>query len=656
MKRLLITYLLVSCFCTFYGKAQNDSLRTISVERVEVRGFRSLRDIGTQKSPLSREVINNNIATSMAEVLSQNSPVFVKSAGRATLATASVRGTAPSHTAVSWNGISLGSPMLGMVDLSMIPSYFVDGGEVYLGATSVGVTGGGLGGAVVLTTDNRPRQGFEVQYVQNVASYNTFDEFLRVSVGRNGLSINTRVLYSSSDNDFPYLNRDKVGHPIEYNKSCGHNDFHLLEEFAWQSKSDGLWSAKIWYTDSHRGVPKMTVDFRDDDLTRAWQDENSLRIVGEWNNHYGGLRLRARSGYNRNAVNYVYQFSKGAGMVQRGVDATSLTHHIFTTADAEWSLGNTLMVAANLSVNYYDVDSHDVAPFVPTGYSASRGELSTFASARWKPTKWLGVAANLREEWRDGVMSPLIPALFVDVTLLPEWGLIISGSVARNYHHPTLNDLYYVPGGNPDLQPEQGVTYDLGAEMSIDKEQVSLDGKIAVFCSDVSNWILWHPTVKGFWTPENLAKVLSRGVEARLGATLKLEGGWTIHESAIWTLTESTDATPESENYGNQLPYIPRHSVSTTTKVAWREWSLAYQWHFTDRRQTNYSASTHRGGFVEAYNLHNLSLERDIPVRDVDFKVRLEVNNLLNAEYQSVLSRPMPPRNYALCLEVVFGR
>lgn len=655
MKRLFVISLVVSLFCTVLRAENADSLKTVNVERVEVKGFRSLRDIGTQKSPLSQEVLGRNIATSIGDILSQNSPVFVKSSGRATLSTASLRGTAPSHTAVSWNGVELGSPMLGMVDLSMIPSFFVDGGEVYLGATSVGVTGGGLGGAVVLTTDNKPRQGLQVQYNQNIASYRTFDEYLRVSVGRNNLSSTTRLLCSSSANDFPYINRNKVGHPTERNRSCDYNDLHLLEELAWQSPRAGLWSLKVWYTDSHRGVPKLTVDYREDDLTKAWQDERSLRSVGEWSHHFGGVRLRARGGYNQNGLNYVYQFSKGGGEVQRGVDATSLTHHLFATADAEWSIGNNLMLAANVGANRYNVDSHDVAPLVPTGYTASRNELSARTSARWKPTRWLGVAANLREEWRDGVASPLIPALFVDVALWPEIGLIVSSSVARNYHHPTLNDLYYVPGGNPDLQPEQGTTYDLGAEFGIDREHFSIGGKATYFRSDVSNWILWNPTIKGFWTPENLARVESRGVEARLWATAKLGGGWSVSESVLWTLTNSTDATPESANFGNQLPYIPRHSLSATTKVEWHKWSLTHQWRYVGRRQTNYSGSTMRGGYVEAYHLHTLSLERQMSLQEWNFRVRLEVDNLLNADYQSVLSRPMPPRNYALCIEVLFG-
>lgn len=52
----------------------------------------------------------------------------------------------------------INSPMLGTVDFSMIPAFFIDAATLLHGASSIGVTGGALGGAVVLGT-RRPRSG-----------------------------------------------------------------------------------------------------------------------------------------------------------------------------------------------------------------------------------------------------------------------------------------------------------------------------------------------------------------------------------------------------------------------------------------------------------------------------------------------------------------
>ena len=656
MKRLIFTlFCLMVCFG--FLRAQNtDSLRTVEVEEIVVKAARSLRDIGVQKSIMNESVLRNNLSATMAEVLAQNSTIFIKSSGRATLSTASLRGTAPSHTAVSWNGIELGSPMLGMVDFSMIPSYFVDGGEVYHGATSVNVAGGGLGGAVVLTTDQGVSEGFGFQYVQNVASYSTHDEYLRLNYGAKRWGASTRVLSSASENDFPYVNYDKVGHPLERNKNCGYNDFHLLQEFFARGSRGGRWSLKAWYTDSSRGIPRLGVDYRNDELTKAWQDERSLRSVAEWARSFGGLRLVLKGGYNHDKLHYVYQFSRGAGDVGIGVDSESVTSHAFASTSAEWSIGNGLMLAANLKGGMYGVESEDIAPLVPTGYRAERAEVASFLSARWKPTDWLGLAASVREEWRDGAFTPLIPAAFVDVTLVPEIGLIVSGSWTRNYHSPTLNDLYFVPGGNPNLRPEQGESFDLGVEASVERKRWSAGGKVTIYHSNITDWILWTPTIKGFWSPENLSAVRSEGVESRANATYSPTEDLSISLKAVFALTSSTNVTLGSATYGNQLPYIPRYSASASLGIRWRRWELDYKWRYYSDRYTTHSNDTYRGAVVPAYHLSDASLSRSWESGEVVFKARFEVCNLLNATYQSMLSRPMPPRNYALTVECRFGR
>lgn len=39
-------------------------------------------------------------------------------------------------------------------------------------------------------------------------------------------------------------------------------------------------------------------------------------------------------------------------------------------------------------------------------------------------------------------------------------------SITRNYRFPTLNDLYFLPGGNPALNNESGFTYETGLSFS----------------------------------------------------------------------------------------------------------------------------------------------------------------------------------------------
>ena len=216
---------------------------SLPIEEVPVVTRRTMKEIGVQRTQLDSTVLHDNISLSMADVLTQNANLFIKSYGRATLATAEFRGTSPSHTQVTWNGMRINSPMLGTVDFSMIPAFFIDAATLLHGASSIGVTGGALGGAVVLGTRPSAQRGWQTQYVQGVGSFSTFDQYLRVSYGGQRWSASTRAVYSTSDNDFRYTNYDKMElvygpdgavvdtyHPVERNRSGYFRDLQIIKE------------------------------------------------------------------------------------------------------------------------------------------------------------------------------------------------------------------------------------------------------------------------------------------------------------------------------------------------------------------------------------------------------------------------------------------
>ena len=69
--------------------------KTIPIRDVTVWGRRPMKEIGTHETRIDSAVLKENIALSIADVLTFNSSIFVKSYGRATLSTVSFRGTGP---------------------------------------------------------------------------------------------------------------------------------------------------------------------------------------------------------------------------------------------------------------------------------------------------------------------------------------------------------------------------------------------------------------------------------------------------------------------------------------------------------------------------------------------------------------------------------
>lgn len=79
----------------------------INIPEIAVYGARPMKEIGVQQTKFDTVILKENIALSMADVLTFNSSIFVKNYGRATLSTVAFRGTSPSHTQVSWNGMKI---------------------------------------------------------------------------------------------------------------------------------------------------------------------------------------------------------------------------------------------------------------------------------------------------------------------------------------------------------------------------------------------------------------------------------------------------------------------------------------------------------------------------------------------------------------------
>ncbi len=73
----------------------------------------------------------------------------------------------------------------------------------------------------------------------------------------------------------------------------------------------------------------------------------------------------------------------------------------------------------------------------------------------------------LRQEMFGETWAPVIPAFFIDGLLSRKGNVMLKASVSRNHKFPTLNDLYFLPGGNPDLKSEHGWSYDAGASFDV---------------------------------------------------------------------------------------------------------------------------------------------------------------------------------------------
>ncbi len=678
MRDLLRTLLLTTAALLPAAAAAQETERTaysVDIERVEVTASRPMKQIGIQRTHLDSAVLHDNISMSLADALTFNSTVFIKQYGRATLSTASFRGTSPSHTQVTWNGMKINSPMLGMTDFSMIPSYFIDEASLLHGTSSVNVTGGGLGGAIVLSTEPARQRGFGLQYVQGAGSFSTFDEYLRLTYGSDRWQVSTRAVYSSSPNDFRYVNRDKKeniyddGHniigqyyPVERNRNGAFRDLHLLQEVYYNTGRGDRLGLTAWYVNSRRGVPLLSVSYADDDYENL-QREHTFRGVVSWDRVRTKYKIEAKAGYVNSWLAYDYSRDLGNGVMARMIRSRSRVNTIYGHLGGEYYAGRKWLLTADLTAHQHFVVSSDKNVITQqggsavVGYDKARMELSAYVSAKWRPTERLGISAAVREELYGRGLSPVIPAAFVDYLVSRRGQVVLKASVSRNYRFPTLNDLYFLPGGNPDLRKEHGFSYDGGVEAAAgDGERFSISGSATAFDSYIDDWIIWLPNAKGYWTPKNIKRVHAYGAELKGSLRWRISGRWNLglDGNFAWTpsINQGEKISDADRSVGKQLVYVPEYSSSVTGRLACGPWRLVYRWCYYSERYTMSSNDNTITGYLTPYYMSDLSLERLIPLRWADTSVKVQINNLFNEEYRSVLSHPMPRMNFEVFLDI----
>jgi len=632
------------------------------IEGVEVRAQRIFvkEEAGVKETRVDSSILQSKMSVSVSDLLSENTSVFIKNHGRGALATASFRGTAPSHTLVSWNGISINSPMAGMVDFSMIPVYLIDELHLKHGAASVADRSGGIGGSIHLDNSVGWSEKEVFAFVQGVGSYLTLDEFVQLGFGNRKIRSKTRLYHNYSRNDYTFINRG-IGHidpatgevynPVDTNDNAEYKRYGLLQELYYRPGSDHLLSLKYWGQYADRTIPRPTSYEGPDNSNLNNQQDEDHRVVADWK-YYGTFgQVMLRSGYSDKQLDYSQRNRvPGLGLIP-AIYSESRQISFFNRLSYFRELSAGFSIGGVLDVDMHDVSTRDSVS--RTGYEGKRNELSLLVAVRKSFADRVNLNLMLRQEWVDGKRVPFIPFLGMDLRLLKEVDLILKGSIARNYHQPSLNDLYWQPGGNPALLPEEGYSLEGGLEYQGVFSRHLLKAEVTAYQTDIQNWIVWIPSYRGYWEPRNIQRVRSRGLESSIQWKGKFRD-LDYNLFGTYTYTSAINyGDPEiwSENsYGKQLVYIPLHSGNLGINLSLKGFFLRYQYNAYSERFTTSSNDVSKRDRLYPYFMNDVSAGKHFIIKQLSFTAEFKVYNLFNESYHSILYRPMPGRNYYLTL------
>lgn len=622
---------------------QNITKDTIRIDEVSVNTVRQAKietNIGARTLVISDAVMRVNQTKSLAELLSENTAVYIKQLGQGALATASIRGTSSNHAQVNWNGIPINSPMLGNFDFSQVPALFADEVSLYYGNGYLKGGAGALGGSINLNNnyDKRVRSS-EFKVLSEYGSNATITEATsaRFSTGR--LTSSTRLYYQRSKNNFRYLNKVKSKDQFyERRENAEYQKYGIMQQLYYDLPDNALLTANVWYQWFDRNLPQPIMVYR---VSKEQQTSGTLRSYLSYSKESGEHSLKVTAAYLNDKLEYSRKFDISLGDEQtKNVSNSALVKGEYTYAFSPKAELN-----ATLGYRYDQVRSDNYSRS-----KASRSTINAHVAALWMPFEKLGINAQVMTEVNAGRCVPTY-SLGAKYQIIDKL-LSIKASNAYNYRYPTLNDLYWNPGGNLDLKPEQGFSYDATLSWTPSISSVKFNFEGTYYRMDIDNWIMWIPTTNGYiWEPANFNKVLSQGVEFMAEANLKTKS--VFHKIIFdYAYSPSEDRSSRGDGtLGKQLPYVPLNKWNVRYALNWKGLIFNYSLRFTDVRYTTADQSYS----TNAYTTHEARLDYEFSIgKRARLKLSFNVDNLTNAYYENTQYYPMPLRNYNTAVMITF--
>lgn len=616
MKKTIGLLIALCCSVVSFAQTQLDSVQYLDV--IELSDIKLKQNAaGFKVTVLNDSVLSKN-TSNFTDLLRFNSNIYFKENGYGMVSSPSFRGTNASQTAVIWNGININSQLNGQTDFNTINTNNINKVVIRNGGGSVQYGSGAIGGSVHLDNRLSFTQHLKNDVKLNYGSFESKNISLVTDYGQDKFAFNLGVNFIDSDNDYKYLDSDKI------NENGAFNNLSL--------------NVNLGYFISEKDVIKLYhqsfIGEREFSGTTAtpskskYEDENSRSML-EWVSTHQNYKSNFKVAYLKEYFEF-YQ-NKNSEFFTFGQVNTFLAKHNFN-----YKLSKQLSVTSILDYNLFKGE----------GSSFGNPERSIFSATgllQYNPSTNLNLGFNLRQDVNSDFKSPLLFSMDALIGITKLYKVKINGS--KNYRIPTFNDLFWQPGGNLDLVPESSYQFDLGHVLDFNWLQLQLN----TYYIKSQDLIQWKPNISGFWSPQNIAEAHSYGAEVGLTISKKVNNHqFRLSSNYSYTVSENLETN-------KQLIYVPFHKANATLAYSFKRFSAHYQQLFNGDVFT--TSDNLKGPFysLQSYNVANLGVNyKVLQHSNHELELRLKVNNLFNKLYQNVAFRPMPNRNFNIQLHYKF--
>ena len=618
-------FALLPQFLEAQTEADTLQLEVVEIEALNIRTDAQASNQKVWNKQALKELGYNNLG----ELLSAETGSFIKSYGLGSLATSSIRGGSAGQTLVLWNGLPISSPMLGQLDLSLLPLHTSESIQFQKGGNSALWGSGAIGGLVSLQNQSDFGNKLLLDAFSKIGSFGRFEQNLQVGLGNQRFQSRSKVSYLEAENDFSYFLADGLPERIQSNARIQQRS--LQQDVYWKPAPKHQLSLNFWTQDAYREIPPTNVQNR----SEARQEDTFIRSHLSWK--YTGRKslFEAKAAYFDEKLNYFDDLIR--------LESRSHFKTLIGEISGQWSLSPSHRLQAGTTLRHTRAWS--------AGYQSIPDELRNAAFVSWLWTlRKLRIQSSLRQEMVDGKAVPLVPIVDLNYRLMPAWS--IRGKVSRNYRLPTFNDRHWAPGGNPDLLPESGWSGEVGLRTEKRSSFWKIAFDLSAFNRRIDNWIMWGIAEgQSFWSANNLTRVWSRGLEPRFDLRFQRKDFKVQAQLAYDYILSTTQAAVEAPRMpvGAQLFYTPVHQAQARIRFDWQNLSLKYT-HLYTGKTTGINANP------PAFQLGNVHLQYVRKRKSGSYLIFFQINNLWDLDYQVIERRPMPGILYQMGINFTLNK
>lgn len=634
-----VTFIILWSFVYFSCLAQEvktDSV--VELDQVQISASR-LNNYTTGLKVVSIDSLSMNIRKfdNLDELISTQTPIYIKSYGQGSLATISFRGTAATHTGVYWNGIQLNPPNIRQFDLSLAPGAYFNSVQIQSGGSSSVFGSGNIGGSIHLNTGPIFNNGLNLSATAEAGSFGQYGANAGAKVSGNKFYSSTGILYKTSQNDFPYYNlrKEKV-----YQTNGAYNHIGFLQDLFWKFHKRWLAGISFWIQSNSREIPASMTS----KPSFASQDDNSFKTIIS-------LKNSTRNGFSEMKLAFLHDdlhYLDPDAIEEINQDSKITTDKVIGEFQTNRQIARNSGLNAGINLSYESGNSNNYNGYV------SQDQIGLFVSyLQAIPSLNWSLSANLRQEFIEGYHVPFTPSFGAEGRI---WKVLYGKmNISRNFRAPSFNELYWIPYGNEDLNPEESWNEEASLVIKLNRNpnKHNSDFTATIYNSNVNDWIIWVPQGNSVM-PENIKEVWSRGLEFNGSTVLKFKRiNIQLNEGYTYALSTSEKKLTSNDNsYKKQLIYVPKHRAFIDFTIQYRGAYLNYNQSYTGIRYT----TADNNDFLPAYSIGSLKVWKEFILKKHGLRLQFDIQNIWNTSYQAIEYYPMPGRYFRFSINYSFNK